>query len=56
MTNLASKIVFQHKVLGGEAFEKLIVCNTVRLTHTHTHTHTHRSRSVVSDSLRPHGL
>ena len=41
MTNLASKIVFQHKVLGGEAFEKLIVCNTVRLTHTHTHTHTH---------------
>ena len=25
-------------------------------THTHTHTHTHRSRSVVSDSLRPHGL
>ena len=26
------------------------------LLKTHTHTHTHRSRSVVSDSLRPHGL
>ena len=31
---------------------------TKRLTHTHTHTHTHTefSRSVMSDSLRPHGL
>ena len=27
-----------------------------RGTHTHTHTHTHRSRSVMSNSLRPHGL
>ena len=26
------------------------------VSNTHTHTHTHTSRSVVSDSLRPHGL
>ena len=35
MTNLASKIVFRHKVLGGEEFEKWMVCNTVRLTGIH---------------------